>query len=81
MKSDFLELSKNAELIKFVEEEIHKQCKDNKLKYYETPAAIFLLPEEMTPESGLLTPTFKKMRHAIKKKQSAELEALFAKVN
>lgn len=64
----FSVMSKQKDLIAFVEEEVNKACKENKLKYYETPAAIFVLEQEMTPENDLLTPTFKKKRHSIKKK-------------
>lgn len=80
MARAFTEMSKQADVIKFIEEEANKICKDNKLKQYETPAAIFLMAEEMTPENGQLTPTFKKMRHAIKKRYASELDALFTKV-
>ena len=57
---------------------IKAQGKSAGLFGFEIPKNIFLSPEPMTPENGLLTPTLKTKRHAVKKLFAKEMEACYA---
>lgn len=47
---------------KFILEEITKICRDNALKGFEIPKALFVHSEMFSVENGLFTPTFKLKR-------------------
>jgi len=48
------------------------------LASFESVKRILIVPEEMTVENGLLTPTFKVKRRAVSNRYYAELEALYS---
>jgi long-chain acyl-CoA synthetase len=47
------------------------------LASFESIKKIFIVPEEMTVENGLLTPTFKVKRKSVSNRYQAEYEALY----
>lgn len=53
-------------------------AKAAKLDKFETPAKIKLLPEQWTPESGLVTAALKIKREPLKAKFKNELQKLYA---
>lgn len=53
-------------------------AKAAKLDKFETPAKIKLLPEQWTPESGLVTAALKIKREQVKAKYKNELLKLYA---
>ena len=57
--------------------QIVEQCKAAKLAGFEVVRRLVIEPEAWTPESGLLTPTFKLKRNDVKKKYAAALEELY----
>ncbi|KAF3546273.1 hypothetical protein DY000_02005058 [Brassica cretica] len=76
--SDFSELCENGEAVKEVQQSLIKAAKAAKLEKFEIPAKIKLLPEQWTPESGLVTAALKLKREQIKAKFKDELQKLYA---
>ncbi|KAH0934659.1 hypothetical protein HID58_011776 [Brassica napus] len=76
--SDFSELCENGEAVKEVQQSLIKAAKAAKLEKFEIPAKIKLLPEQWTPESGLVTAALKLKREQIKAKFKDELHKLYA---
>lgn len=73
MKSKDLELA--------ILEDLDKVCRAEKLKGYEIPKGVIFHPDEWTPESGFVTPSFKLKRPALSKHFGSEIEALYATLN
>lgn len=76
--SDFSELCGKAESVSEVQQSLSKVAKAAKLDKFETPAKIKLLPEQWTPESGLVTAALKIKREPLKAKFKNELQKLYA---
>ncbi|XP_062152220.1 long chain acyl-CoA synthetase 8 [Alnus glutinosa] len=76
--SDFSELCDKAESVSEVQQSLSKVAKAAKLDKFETPAKIKLLPEQWTPESGLVTAALKIKREQLKAKFKNELLKLYA---
>ena len=71
-------LCKNQAVKDMLLKSIKDQAKAGGLFGFETPRKIFLSPEPMTPENGLLTPTLKTKRHYVKKVFAKEIEECYA---
>lgn len=56
----------HADVIKLVDEEMKRMCKEFKLKTFEIPSQIYLSEVDLNVENDMLTPTFKKKRHQIR---------------
>ncbi|KAL5581686.1 hypothetical protein UlMin_014128 [Ulmus minor] len=75
--NDFPELCEKAEAVNEVQQSLSKVAKATKLDKFETPAKIKLLPEQWTPESGLVTAALKIKREQLKAKFKNELDILY----
>lgn len=72
------ELLKNKIMKKFVRKSLEKIADKNKLKSFERIREFALLSDQWTPDSGLLTPSFKKKRATIAKTYKKILDDLYA---
>ena len=70
-------LSKSQAVREYLHQEVAKI--NSKLSSFETVKNFLLLPEELTVENGLLTPSFKVKRGAVEKKYQKEIAELFVK--
>lgn len=75
--SNFSELCEKAECINEVQKSLSKVAKEAKLDKFEIPAKIKLLPDQWTPESGLVTAALKLKREQLKAKFKDELQRLY----
>ncbi|KAL2912007.1 medium-chain fatty acid-CoA ligase faa2 [Polyrhizophydium stewartii] len=66
---------------KMILDEIIAAGRRTKLVGYEIPKAIHLVPEQMSVDNGLLTPTFKTKRFEARKRFEAEIKALYASLS
>ncbi|XP_077865938.1 long-chain-fatty-acid--CoA ligase 5-like [Saccoglossus kowalevskii] len=71
------ELCKNKDVKKAILEDIQSRGKEYGLKSFEQAKDIHVVPDQFTVENGLLTPTSKSKRPALKKYFMTELEALY----
>jgi long-chain acyl-CoA synthetase len=71
----------SSELESSILEDLERVCRAEKLKGYEIPKAVLFHPEEWTPESGYVTPSFKLKRPALQKHFQAEIDGLYAVLN
>ncbi|TVU11007.1 hypothetical protein EJB05_44565 [Eragrostis curvula] len=74
---DFGELCLNDQAIKEVQQSLSKAAKAARLEKFEVPAKILLLPEQWTPESGLVTAALKLKREQVKTKYKDDLNKLY----
>jgi long-chain acyl-CoA synthetase len=72
---------KSIDLELAILEDLEKVCRAEKLKGYEIPKAVLFHPDEWTPESGFVTPSFKLKRSVLLKHFAAEIEGLYATLN
>ncbi|KAK6755234.1 hypothetical protein RB195_013922 [Necator americanus] len=68
----------DAEVRRFVLQELNRSGKQKGLQSIELIRNIHLISEELTAESGLVTPTLKLRRHLLKQKFAKEIERMFA---
>ncbi|CAG8559158.1 8446_t:CDS:2 [Diversispora eburnea] len=78
IEGGFEELCKNAEIKKAILTACNEQGKRANFKPVEFLADIILLPDEWTPENGLLTAANKIVRIEIKKKYEEQIKLLYA---
>lgn len=71
------ELCKNQEFIELLTGEMKKIGKQDGLNGFEIPIKLHLHDEAMTPENGLLTPTFKLQRIKVRKLFADKIDALY----
>ncbi|XP_075678436.1 long-chain-fatty-acid--CoA ligase 5-like [Dermatophagoides pteronyssinus] len=74
------ELRENKEIKQFVMEELQKWNEIAKLKSFEKVRDIHIYPEGFTIEDGLLTPTLKNRRFALKNHFKTQIEHLYSKL-
>ncbi|XP_051875567.1 long-chain-fatty-acid--CoA ligase 1a isoform X2 [Pristis pectinata] len=79
IKGSFEDLCKNKTLKDAILENMLKIGKEAGLKTFEQVKDIYLYPEMLTVQSGLLTPTFKTKRVELRKFFSAQIAELYAK--
>ncbi|OWM76800.1 hypothetical protein CDL15_Pgr021192 [Punica granatum] len=75
--NDFPELCNKPEAVAEVQKSLSEVARAAKLDKFEVPAKIRLLPEQWTPESGLVTAALKLKREQIKAKFKDELQKLY----
>ena len=75
---DVAALCKLPEARKWMLDEMTKTAKAGKLKGFEIVKGVHLEPTPWTPESELLTPTFKLKRPQLQKKYQVELDGMYA---
>ena len=68
----------SRELESAILEDLERVCRAEKLKGYEIPKAVIFHPDEWTPESGFVTPSFKLKRPALQKHFQVEINELYA---
>lgn len=73
-------LRSNAEIKKFLLEELTNVGKMSKLKSFEQVKDICIYPEGFTIEDGLLTPTLKNKRFALKQFFQKQIQELYSKL-
>ncbi|XP_055954870.1 long-chain-fatty-acid--CoA ligase 1 [Patella vulgata] len=73
------ELSQSQEVKDIVLKDLLKCGKDAQLKGFEQIKDVYLHPELFSIENGLLTPTFKNKRPALRKNFKGEIDALYQK--
>jgi len=71
----FEDLIKDPSIIDLIRRRI--EAKMAGLPSYETVKKFFLLPRELTPESGELTPTLKVKRRVVEKKYADQIESMY----
>jgi len=71
----FEDLIKDPRIIDLIRRRI--EAKMAGLPSYETVKKFFLLPRELTPESGELTPTLKVKRRVVEKKYADQIESMY----
>ncbi|KAI9102624.1 hypothetical protein DFS34DRAFT_609930 [Phlyctochytrium arcticum] len=76
----FAELCADPEVTKFVLKQLETFGKAEGLKGFENIKSVHLSPTLLTPESGLMTPTFKLKRHEAKKHYQEHLTAMYASI-
>lgn len=74
---DFPDLCKKTEAKHEVQQSLFKAAKAGKLEKFEIPSKVTLLPEQWTPETGLVTAALKLKRESLKSKFKDELEQLY----
>jgi len=74
----FSEICKSDKLKQEILSEIRRVSKLNGLHGFETVKAVHLEPEIFTPDSGLVTPTFKLKRPTLKKHYAKQIEEMYA---
>ena len=74
---DWAEICKSHQIIDLIVDDIHVNGKRLGLNGIEMVKRVYLHPTPITPESGLLTPTFKMKRKELKEHFFDELEALY----
>ena len=74
----FSELCKSDKLKQEILSEVRRLSKLNGLQGFETVKAVSLEPNIFTPESGLVTPTFKLKRPQLKDHYATEIEEMYA---
>jgi len=77
VEGDWTEICKNHQVVDLINEDIHVNGKRLGLNGIEIVKRIYLHPTPISPESGLLTPTFKMKRKELKDHFFDELEALY----
>eukprot|EP01024_Parvocaulis_polyphysoides_P034030 TRINITY_DN30148_c0_g2_i3.p1 TRINITY_DN30148_c0_g2~~TRINITY_DN30148_c0_g2_i3.p1 ORF type:complete len:662 (+),score=95.68 TRINITY_DN30148_c0_g2_i3:33-1988(+) len=70
-------ICKKEDVIKAVLESLRETSVEKKLKGFERIAALYLESEPFSVENGLLTPTFKFQRNALKKKYQTIIDNLY----
>ncbi|KAI8930189.1 hypothetical protein BC831DRAFT_433354 [Entophlyctis helioformis] len=76
----YVELCQDQEVSKILLKTLIAYGKQNDLKGFENIRAIHLSSTLMTPESGLLSPTFKLKRHEAKAFYAAQIEAMYKSI-
>lgn len=71
------DIAESVEVKKFLLKELKGMKEKYKFKGYEIPCNIHLLPAQMTPFNGMMTPTFKLQRGAVRKKFKDVIEDLY----
>ncbi|XP_017478681.1 PREDICTED: long-chain-fatty-acid--CoA ligase 5-like [Rhagoletis zephyria] len=74
------QLRSNAEIKKFILDELTSVGKMSKLKSFEQVKDILIHPEGFSIEEGLVTPTLKNKRFALKKFFQKQIEELYSKL-
>ena len=74
----FSDLCKNEKLKQEILSEVRRVSKLNGLQGFETVKAVHLEPHVFTPESELVTPTFKLKRPQLKKHYENEIDEMYA---
>jgi len=69
-------LVKESALIKMIETEVEKACRN--IASYEVPKKLLILPEPFSPENGILTPTLKLKRREVHSQFGEKIEALYS---
>uniref|UniRef100_UPI00398F4131 long-chain-fatty-acid--CoA ligase 1-like isoform X2 n=1 Tax=Pristiophorus japonicus TaxID=55135 RepID=UPI00398F4131 len=80
IKGSFEELCKNKVLKDRILEDLQKIGKETGLKSFEQVKDIYLYPEMLTVQSGLLTPTFKAKRAELRKFFSSQIAELYRNI-
>lgn len=75
--TDISNLCDQAETVKEVQQSLSEVAKDAKLGKFEIPVKIRLLPDQWTPESGLVTAALKIKREQLKARFKDELQKLY----
>ncbi|KHJ91782.1 hypothetical protein OESDEN_08344 [Oesophagostomum dentatum] len=70
-------LLSESDVRRFVLQELNRIGKEKGLQSIELIKGIHLIHEELTAESGLVTPTLKLRRHLLKQKFAKEIDLLF----
>ncbi|KAG1714093.1 Long-chain-fatty-acid--CoA ligase 4 [Nymphon striatum] len=70
-------LCKDKDIIKNILQSISEHCKQSALSKFETPQRIFLCDEPWTPDTGVVTSTFKLKRKAIETKFMNEIKKMY----
>ena len=73
----FSELCQNDKLKQEILSEIKRLSKSNGLHGFETVRAVHLEPNIFTPESGLVTPTFKLKRPQLKTHYAKQIDEMY----
>lgn len=75
------EAVKSSDLELAILQDLETVCRAEKLKGYEIPKGVIFHPDEWTPESGFVTPSFKLKRAALLKHFADEIESVYATLN
>lgn len=73
----FADWSSSPELKAAVMADIKRICSEAKLHGFETPKAIYLVPEAFTVENDLMTPTFKLKRQQVRERYRVEIDNVY----
>ncbi|XP_054158116.1 fatty acid CoA ligase Acsl3-like [Oppia nitens] len=80
LKVDYIsygELCSDKKIVAYLTAQIKKHCASAKLNKYETPMTVNLVPEEWTPDTGLVTAAMKLKRKNIVTKYQRCIDAMY----